>query len=81
LSRRAPGCVVSSRAPAGEHALSYELVALRALAARVIDEHIGDHGTCRACGGVFPCPSACLAEHNLQMCGGEPSGPEGQPHR
>jgi hypothetical protein len=72
---------VTSRASAGDHALYYELDALRAVAARVINEHIGCHGTCRACGHMFPCPSACMAEHNLQVCSGEPQGSDAHPDR
>jgi hypothetical protein len=65
-----PGrCVMTARAPAGDRVLRYELDALRALAARVIDEHVECQGTCLACGRTFPCPRACLAEHNLQICG------------
>jgi hypothetical protein len=63
---------VTSRGPADDYVLYYELDALRALAARVIDDHVNCRGTCRACGGAFPCPSACVAEHNLQLCGGDP---------
>jgi hypothetical protein len=61
---------VTARAAAADHALRYELDALRALAARVIDEHVSCRDTCRACGRVFPCPRACLAERNLQLCDG-----------
>jgi hypothetical protein len=50
--------------------LHYELDALRALASRVINEHVDDcTGLCRACGSAFPCARACLAEHNLETCG------------
>jgi hypothetical protein len=63
---------VTAGAPGGDDALHYELDALRALAARVINEHVGRRGTCCECGRMFPCPSACLAEHNLHMCGGQP---------
>ena len=51
----------------------FELDALRALAARVIDEHTDDHGHCRACSGVFPCQQACLADHNLAACDCSPA--------
>ena len=55
---------------ARDNALRYELDALRALASRVINEHTDDgNGTCQKCGNAFPCPRACLAEHNLESCG------------
>jgi hypothetical protein len=54
--------------PRYEDVMRFEFDALRAIAARVIDEHVNDYGTCRACGGEFPCPQACLAEHNLVAC-------------
>jgi hypothetical protein len=72
---RRSGYVVTSRASGTDYALYYELDALRVLAARVIDEHVGSDGTRRACGRVFPCPRACLAEHNLDVCGDEPPRP------
>jgi hypothetical protein len=50
-------------------ALYYELDALRARAARVLDEHTNDGGACRGCGHPFPCSNACLADHNLTLCG------------
>jgi hypothetical protein len=55
-----------------EGLLQYELDALCALAARVINEHLNDQGSCRACGASFPCPLACLADQNLQVCAREP---------
>ena len=54
--------------PTDEDIVRFEFDALRAIAARVIDEHVNDHGTCAACGGRFPCRQACLAEHNLAAC-------------
>jgi rRNA maturation endonuclease Nob1 len=51
--------------------LRFELDALRARAAHVIDEHTNHHGSCHACGRRFPCQEACLAEHNLAICGFE----------
>jgi len=54
--------------PTDEAIARYELDALRALAAHVIDEHVNDHGVCAACGAAFPCGQACLAEHNLAVC-------------
>jgi hypothetical protein len=57
-----------SLTPLNDDVVHLELDALRAIAARVIDEHVNDHGTCRACGGMFPCLEACLAEHNLVAC-------------
>ena len=47
--------------------LYYELDALCALAARVLNEHTNEDGACRACGQAFPCARACLAEHNLDV--------------
>jgi hypothetical protein len=38
---------------------------LMALATKVLSEHTNNHGRCAACGGVFPCERAVLAEHNL----------------
>ena len=67
---------MTAQAPVGGHALHFELDALRARAARVIDEHVSCRGICRACGWTFPCPRACLAEHNLQMCSDQPPGAE-----
>jgi hypothetical protein len=40
---------------------------LVALASRVINEHTNDHTRCAACGAVWPCERAVLAEHNLAM--------------
>jgi hypothetical protein len=40
---------------------------LIALATRVINEHINEHAHCAACGAVWPCERAVLAEHNLAM--------------
>jgi hypothetical protein len=51
-----------------DEALRFELDALRAVAARVINEHTDDCGACRVCGCAFPCSRACLAEHNLHVC-------------
>jgi rRNA maturation endonuclease Nob1 len=61
--------MTSPRPSSLDAALYYELDALRALAARVINEHANHRGACRACGRAFPCTRACLAEHNLQVCG------------
>jgi hypothetical protein len=66
-----------SLTPLNDDVVRFELDALRAIAARVIDEHVNDHGTCRACGGEFPCRQACLAEHNLVACDGLPSDRSG----
>ncbi len=51
-----------------DEALHYELDALRARAAQVINAHTNHDGVCRACARAFPCPCACLAEHNLSVC-------------
>jgi hypothetical protein len=49
--------------------LRHELDALRAVASRVINEHVGDGtGMCQVCRSTFPCARACLAEHNLETC-------------
>ena len=39
---------------------------LRALATRVINEHLDAHGLCAVCSSAFPCERAVLAEHNLE---------------
>jgi len=44
-----------------------ELEALRALASRVINQHVDDRGLCAVCGSAFPCERAVLAEHNLAL--------------
>jgi hypothetical protein len=38
---------------------------LRATAARVLREHLGDDGKCTRCRLPWPCDSACLAESAL----------------
>jgi hypothetical protein len=63
-----------SRMSARDDDLYFELDALCALAARVLAEHANHDGACRACGRAFPCPRACLAEHNLHLCGEPMSG-------
>jgi hypothetical protein len=45
----------------------YELDALRAIAARVLDTHVNENDTCVVCGCAFPCGQECLAEHNLAV--------------
>jgi len=40
---------------------------LRALATRVINEHVDDRGWCAVRGCAFPCERAVLAEHNLDL--------------
>ena len=47
--------------------VSPELEALRALASRVINQHVDDRGLCAVCGSAFPCELAVLAEHNLDL--------------
>jgi len=44
-----------------------EFEALRALASRVINEHVDYDGLCAVCGSAFPCGRAVLAEHNLGL--------------
>jgi hypothetical protein len=40
-----------------------DLDRLRALATRVVNDHVDDGtGLCRMCSSAFPCPKACLAE-------------------
>jgi hypothetical protein len=58
----------SGRSASFDQALLFELDALRARAARVLDEHTNDDGACRGCGHAFPCLNACLADHNLILC-------------
>jgi hypothetical protein len=60
----------ANTADAARHdVLRYELDALRALASRVINEHVEDGtGRCEVCRARFPCIRACLAEHNLETC-------------
>jgi len=53
--------------PAGREYLIAKLEALRALATRVINQHVDDHGLCAVCGSAFPCELAVLAEHNLDL--------------
>jgi len=52
---------------AGREYLMTEFEALRALATRVINEHVDDCGLCAVCGSAFPCELAVLAEHNLGL--------------
>lgn len=43
--------------------------ALRAHAVLVINQHCADDAaTCHVCKTAYPCPLACLAEHNLELC-------------
>ncbi len=51
----------------GREHLTPEFEALRALATRVINQHVDDHGLCAVCGCAFPCERAVLAEHNLDL--------------
>ncbi len=44
-----------------------EFEALRALASRVINEHVNDDDLCAVCGSAFPCELAVLAENNLDL--------------
>lgn len=44
-----------------------ELRQLAANAASVLNEHVNDHGYCAACGYAWPCESAVLAEHDLEL--------------
>ena len=41
----------------GQHpaVLTPEFEALRALATRMINDHVDDHGLCAVCGCAFPC--------------------------
>lgn len=59
--------------PAEEDVVRFEFDALRAIAARVIDEHVDDQGTCRSCGGESPCGRAPVAKHNLARCDCSPA--------
>jgi hypothetical protein len=59
--------------PLNDDVVRFELDAQRAIAARVIDEHVNDHGICRACGNHFLCRHVCLAEHNLVACDSLPA--------
>ena len=51
----------------GRTALMPQLETLRALATRVINEHVDDRGLCAVCGSAFPCERAALAERNLAL--------------
>ena len=53
--------------PAGAYVARAEERALRALATRVINDHVDDCGLCAVCGSAFPCELAVLAEHNLDL--------------
>ena len=44
-----------------------EFETLRALATRVINDHVDARGLCWVCGSAFPCGLAVLAEHNLGL--------------
>lgn len=57
--------------------LTDQFGALRALATRVINEHVNDRGLCAVCGCAFPCKRAGLAEHNLALLGHPRSGRTG----
>jgi hypothetical protein len=42
-----------------------ELVRLTVTAIAVLDTHVRSDRCCAACGQVWPCQPACLADHNL----------------
>jgi hypothetical protein len=39
-----------------------ELLLLLTTARSELDQHVNDHGRCRACQASFPCERACLAD-------------------
>jgi hypothetical protein len=42
-----------------------EFMHLLGTARRVIDRHVNDHGICAACGSIWPCQRAQLADFAL----------------
>jgi hypothetical protein len=44
---------------------SPEFIHLLGTARRVIDQHVNDRGNCAACGSIWPCQRAQLAEFAL----------------
>jgi hypothetical protein len=55
-----------TRTPSPGDFLPPELIRLLGTA-RVIDEHVNDHGNCVACGSNWPCQRAQLAEFALSQ--------------
>lgn len=66
--RNGPGVLLADDGlPTEANGLVPELMALLALATRVINDHVDDGGLCAVCGSAFPCERAVLAEHNLAL--------------